>query len=180
MTSFQPKGYFSLFFVFLLERMCLYGVRALLVLFMAKNLLFSAEKSGTYYAWYVGVLSLSPILGGFIADMWLGQRKALVASISITVCGCLLLAVSALTNSTTLFYVATIFVARRDMCVSLATSDQIHPRPHGAEGHPKQVPVQTEQVASIAWHTGYYWLQALINKRHITIHLIANNDPNQS
>jgi len=106
MKSFQPKGYFSLFFIFMLERLYFYGVRALLVLFMVKYLLFSVDKASIHYGWYLGALAFSPILGGLIADLWLGQRKTLFWSFVISIFGCILLAVSSLTSSVAVFYIA--------------------------------------------------------------------------
>jgi POT family proton-dependent oligopeptide transporter len=99
MNSFQPKGYFPLFFIFMFERLYFYGVRALLILFMLKYLLFSTEKAGDLYGWYIGILGFSPILGGLIADIWLGQRKTLIWSVVMAILGCVFLAASSLTSS---------------------------------------------------------------------------------
>jgi POT family proton-dependent oligopeptide transporter len=74
----QPKGLFLLFFVEMWERFSYYGMRALLVLYMVKYLQFSTEKSGQIYGWYTGMVYLTPLLGGYIADRYLGQRKSIV------------------------------------------------------------------------------------------------------
>ena len=74
----QPKGLFLLFFVEMWERFSYYGMRALLVLYMVKYLQFSTEKSGQVYGWYTGMVYLTPLLGGYIADRYLGQRKCIV------------------------------------------------------------------------------------------------------
>ncbi len=74
----QPKGLFLLFFVEMWERFAYYGMRALLVLYMVKVLLYSTEKSGQIYGWYTGMVYLTPLLGGYIADRYLGQRKCIV------------------------------------------------------------------------------------------------------
>src|SRR3989339_1422015 len=81
----QPKGLFLLFFVEMWERFSYYGMRALLVLYMVKYLQFSTEKSGQVYGWYTGMVYLTPLLGGYIADRYLGQRKCIVI-------GCVLMA----------------------------------------------------------------------------------------
>ena len=91
MNSFQPKGYYSLFTIFALERMCYYGVRALLVLFMTKFLLLDVAKAGNLYGWFLGVTIATPILGGLIIDKWLGQKKAVFTSIIAIIIGCGLL-----------------------------------------------------------------------------------------
>ena len=110
MNTFQPKGYFPLFFIFMFERMYFYGVRALLVLFMIKHLMFSTDKASSYYGWYLAALSFSPVIGGFISDIWLGRKKALLWSIIVAIFGCVLLAVSSLASSALLFYAATFFI----------------------------------------------------------------------
>jgi len=74
----QPKGLFLLFFVEMWERFSYYGMRALLVLYMIKFLQFSTEKAGQIYGWYTGMVYLTPLIGGYIADRYLGQRKAIV------------------------------------------------------------------------------------------------------
>lgn len=74
----QPKGLFLLFFVEMWERFSYYGMRALLVLYMVKSLQFTTEKASHVYGWYTGLVYLTPLLGGYIADRYLGQRKAIV------------------------------------------------------------------------------------------------------
>ncbi|PIU19731.1 MAG: MFS transporter [Elusimicrobia bacterium CG08_land_8_20_14_0_20_59_10] len=74
----HPKGLFLLFFVEMWERFSYYGMRALLMLYMVKFLMYSTEKSAHIYGWYTGVVYLTPLLGGYIADRYLGQRKSIV------------------------------------------------------------------------------------------------------
>ncbi len=74
----QPKGLFLLFFVEMWERFSYYGMRALLMLYMVGPLMFSTEKASHVYGWYTGLVYLTPLLGGYIADRYLGQRKAIV------------------------------------------------------------------------------------------------------
>jgi len=74
----QPKGLFLLFFVEMWERFSYYGMRALLVLYMVKSLQFTTEKASHVYGWYTGLVYLTPLLGGYISDRYLGQRKAIL------------------------------------------------------------------------------------------------------
>jgi POT family proton-dependent oligopeptide transporter len=60
------------------ERFSYYGMRALLVLYMVKYLMFTTEKSGQIYGWYTGMVYFTPLLGGYIADRYLGQRKSII------------------------------------------------------------------------------------------------------
>lgn len=78
LTENQPKGLFLLFFVEMWERFSYYGMRALLVLYMWKVLQFSQEQASHIYGWYTGMVYLTPLLGGYIADRYLGQRKAIL------------------------------------------------------------------------------------------------------
>lgn len=74
----HPKGLYLLFFTEMWERFSYYGMRALLVYYMTKSLMFSQEKSSQIYGLYTGFVYFTPFFGGIIADRWLGQRKAVV------------------------------------------------------------------------------------------------------
>lgn len=73
----HPKALYLLFFVEMWERFSYYGMRALLVLYMVQNLAYSTQKAGNIYGFYTGLVYLTPILGGYIADKYLGQRKSI-------------------------------------------------------------------------------------------------------
>ncbi|NLF83087.1 MAG: peptide MFS transporter, partial [Candidatus Gastranaerophilales bacterium] len=64
----HPKGLYFLFFVEMWERFSYYGMRALLTLYMVKYLLFSTEKAGNIYGMYTGLVYLTPLIGGYLAD----------------------------------------------------------------------------------------------------------------
>jgi len=74
----HPRGLYLLFGVEMRDRFSYYGMRSLLVLYMTKQLLFSTEKSGSVYGWYTGLVYLTPLLGGYIADRYLGARKCIL------------------------------------------------------------------------------------------------------
>lgn len=75
----HPKGLYLLFFVEMWERFSYYGMRALLVLYMvdAGALAFSVEKAGKIYGLYTGLVYFTPLIGGYIADKYLGQRACI-------------------------------------------------------------------------------------------------------
>lgn len=77
MLKEHPKGLILLFFVEMWERFSYYGMKALLVLYMVKVLLFSTEKAGNIYGLYTGLVYFTPIIGGYLADRFLGQRKCI-------------------------------------------------------------------------------------------------------
>lgn len=73
----HPKGLYLLFFTEMWERFSYYGMRALLVLYMIQNLMFSNQKAGDIYGLYTGFVYLTPLIGGYIADRFLGQRRCI-------------------------------------------------------------------------------------------------------
>ena len=73
----HPKGLFYLFFAELWERFSFYGMRALLVLYMTKQLIFDDEFSFGVYAAYMSLVYVTPIIGGVVADNYLGYRKSI-------------------------------------------------------------------------------------------------------
>ncbi|MFA5161811.1 MAG: peptide MFS transporter [Elusimicrobiales bacterium] len=90
----HPKGLYMLFSVELWERFGYYGMRALLTLYMVKYLMFSTEKSGSVYGWFTGLVYLAPLLGGYIADRYLGQRKCITIGAILMSAGYFLLGFS--------------------------------------------------------------------------------------
>ena len=74
----HPKGLYILFFTEMWERFSFYGMRALLIFYLTRHFLYSSEDSALLYGSYLALVFLSPLLGGYLADRWLGQRKAVL------------------------------------------------------------------------------------------------------
>jgi POT family proton-dependent oligopeptide transporter len=74
----HPKGLFVLFFAELWERFNFYGMRALLIFYMAKTFLFDDEFGPLSYGAYNGLVYATPLIGGMIADRILGYRRAII------------------------------------------------------------------------------------------------------
>jgi POT family proton-dependent oligopeptide transporter len=74
----HPRGLIYLFFAELWERFSFYGMRALLILYMTKHLLYSDDMSFGVYAAYGSLVYASPLIGGMIADRIIGYRKAII------------------------------------------------------------------------------------------------------
>ncbi len=77
----HPKGLYSLFFTEMWERFSYYGMRALLVLYLTSTAMkggFGLDRANALeiYAIFTGLVYLTPIIGGLLADKFLGQRKA--------------------------------------------------------------------------------------------------------
>ena len=72
----HPKGLYMLFFAEMWERFSYYGMRALLIFYLTQHWLFSDSKSNLIYGAYTSLVYITPVLGGYLADRYLGQRKA--------------------------------------------------------------------------------------------------------
>ncbi len=77
-TAGHPRGLYVLFGAEMWERFSYYGMRALLVLYLWKHLKYAQADAKTIYGIYTGLVYLTPLLGGFLADKVLGQRKAIL------------------------------------------------------------------------------------------------------
>ncbi|NCC24678.1 MAG: MFS transporter [Deltaproteobacteria bacterium] len=74
----HPKGLYVLFFTEMWERFSYYGMRALLIFYMVKHLLFTHAHASQVYGLYTGLVYFTPFFGGLLADRVLGQRKTVI------------------------------------------------------------------------------------------------------
>ncbi|MBF0316270.1 MAG: peptide MFS transporter [Oligoflexia bacterium] len=74
----HPKGLYVLFFTEMWERFSYYGMRALLVYYMMKQLMFPQDKASQIYGLYTGFVYFTPFFGGLLADRFLGQRRTVI------------------------------------------------------------------------------------------------------
>ena len=74
----HPKGLFVLFFAEMWERFSYYGMRALLIFYLTQHWLYNDEKASVIYGAYTALVYIAPVLGGYLADRYLGQRKAVL------------------------------------------------------------------------------------------------------
>lgn len=74
----HPKGLFVLFFAEMWERFSYYGMRALLIFYLVQHWLFSESEAGVIYGAYTALVYITPVIGGYLADRYLGQRKAVL------------------------------------------------------------------------------------------------------
>jgi len=89
----HPRGLFVLFYAEMWERFSYYGMRALLILYLTKWWLFDDGKSNLIYGAYTSLVYITPVLGGWLADRYLGQRKAVLFGGILLAFGHLLMAV---------------------------------------------------------------------------------------
>lgn len=74
----HPKGLYLLFATEMWERFSYYGMRAIFILFMTKALFMSNAEASTIYGSYTGLVYLTPLLGGYIADRFWGNRRSIL------------------------------------------------------------------------------------------------------
>lgn len=99
----HPTGLFALFFAEMWERFSYYGMRALLVLYMAKGFLqYNDADSYRVYGAYTALVYMTPFFGGMIADRLIGARRAVILGGLFMAAGHLLMTVEAAAP----FYVA--------------------------------------------------------------------------
>jgi POT family proton-dependent oligopeptide transporter len=74
----HPKGLYVLFFAEMWERFSYYGMRALLILYLVRHWLYSDGEANLIYGAYTSLVYITPVLGGYLADRYLGQRRAVL------------------------------------------------------------------------------------------------------
>jgi POT family proton-dependent oligopeptide transporter len=107
----HPRGLRTLFFTELWERFSFYGMRAILILFMtapvaAGGLGFETADAGVVYGTYTALVYMLSLPGGWLADRFLGQRRATLWGGVLILCGHVSLAVPSLPS----FYLGLAFV----------------------------------------------------------------------
>ena len=73
----HPKGLYLLFMTEMWERFSYYGMRAIFVLYMTKMLLMGDAEASEIYGSYTGLVYLTPLLGGYLSDRFLGNRRSI-------------------------------------------------------------------------------------------------------
>jgi POT family proton-dependent oligopeptide transporter len=101
----QPRGLTILFLTNMWEQFSYYGMRALLVYYMTKQLLIPQQQSSFIYGTYTAFAYFTPIVGGAIADRYLGKRAAVIIGASTMAAGHFMMAFEPL------FYVALATIA---------------------------------------------------------------------
>ncbi len=74
----HPKGLYMLFFAEMWERFSFYGMKALLILYLTKHWLYDSGPANLILGAYASLVYITPVLGGWLADKYLGQRKAVL------------------------------------------------------------------------------------------------------
>ena len=101
----HPRGLTILFLTNMWEQFSFYGMRALLVYYMTRQLMIDQERSSYIYGAYAACAYFTPIIGGVLADRRLGKRRSVITGASIMAAGHFMMAFEPL------FYVALATIA---------------------------------------------------------------------
>lgn len=74
----HPKGLYVLFFAEMWERFNYYGMRAIFSLYLINALMYDKAFTSSVYGYYTGLVYLTPLLGGYIADKYWGNRRSFI------------------------------------------------------------------------------------------------------
>ncbi len=83
----HPRGLIILFFAEMWERFSYYGMRGILIFYLTQHLLFDQATASAQYGSYTALVYLLPLLGGLLADRYLGTRKAVAFGALLLVAG---------------------------------------------------------------------------------------------
>jgi proton-dependent oligopeptide transporter, POT family len=72
----HPRGLFVLFFAEMWERFSYYGMRAILIFYLMQHWLYARPDAYVVYGAYTALVYITPVIGGYLADRYIGQRKA--------------------------------------------------------------------------------------------------------
>ena len=113
MVMDHPASLFVLFFTEMWERFSYYGMRALLTVFLVSELLnggwgWNNEEALKLYGLYTGLVYLTPLLGGMIADRFTGYRKAILIGALVMTLGHISMALEGFSSN--FFYVGLLFM----------------------------------------------------------------------
>lgn len=108
----HPSGLYLLSFIEMWERFSYYGMRSLLVLYMIKELMMPEQQAGNIYGLYTGFVYLTPLIGGYIADRYSGQRNCIFTGMILMSLGLFMLAF----GGTDLFFCSLFFMICANGC----------------------------------------------------------------
>jgi len=89
----MPKGIFVLLYTEFWELFGRFGITAILVLYLTKTLHFTDARAFTIYATFIALIFVTPVIGGFLCDHYLGKKHAMNLGIIMMACGNLILVI---------------------------------------------------------------------------------------
>jgi POT family proton-dependent oligopeptide transporter len=109
MLKHHPRGLIILFFAEMWERFSYYGMRGILIFFLTQHFLFDDAMAGSTYGSYTSLVYLLPLIGGILADRYIGTRKAIAFGALLLVAGHGMMALEGSPSTETLTYGGTAY-----------------------------------------------------------------------
>ncbi len=91
--SKHPKALWLIISIYMWEYFSFYGMRALLILYLTQELLLNDTMSYAIYGSYVTLVYMTPIIGGMIADKYIGFKRAVILGAILMACGHLIIGI---------------------------------------------------------------------------------------
>ncbi|MBO9546624.1 oligopeptide:H+ symporter [Caulobacter sp.] len=110
----HPRGLIICFLAEMWERFSYYGMRGLLIFYLTQHFLFDPKVASGHYGSYTSLVYIVPLLGGFLADRYLGTRKAVAFGAILLVAGHLAMAVEGKPAVQTLTYAGQTYEFKSD------------------------------------------------------------------
>src|SRR5436853_4126673 len=92
----HPIGLYILFLTQMWERFSFFGMLALLILYLNNYFRMPQDGASSVFKWYTSAIYFTPLVGGYLADRLLGNRRAVVVGLVLMAAGHFLMAFSAL------------------------------------------------------------------------------------
>ncbi|MBI5941968.1 MAG: MFS transporter [Caulobacterales bacterium] len=174
----HPKGLFILFFAEMWERFSYYGMRGILIFYLTQHFLFKDDYASGLYGSYTSLVYLLPLLGGILADRYIGTRKAIAFGALLLVAGHGMMAIEGAPAQQTLNYQGAAYSmqvegrgAERNVCIKVG--EGCYGFGAGENGALKinDLPAASPLPASLA--QGSYEMKETRNSTYVNIFFLA-------
>jgi len=174
----HPKGLFILFFAEMWERFSYYGMRGILIFYLTQHFLFKDDYASGLYGSYTSLVYLLPLLGGILADRYIGTRKAIAFGALLLVAGHGMMAIEGQPAKQTLNYQGAAYEMQvegrgSDRKVCIQVGQGCHAFGAGENGALviKDLPAASPLPASLA--QGSYEMKETRNATYVNIFFLA-------
>ena len=174
----HPKGLFILFFAEMWERFSYYGMRGILIFYLTQHFLFKDDYASGLYGSYTSLVYLLPLLGGILADRFIGTRKAIAFGALLLVAGHGMMAIEGAPAQQTLNYQGAAYAMQvtgrgSDRTVCIKVGEGCHSFGPGENGALKinDMPAASPLPASLAH--GSYEMKETRSSTYVNIFFLA-------
>jgi POT family proton-dependent oligopeptide transporter len=174
----HPKGLFILFFAEMWERFSYYGMRGILIFYLTQHFLFKDDYASGLYGSYTSLVYLLPLLGGILADRYIGTRKAIAFGALLLVAGHGMMAIEGQPAKQTLNYQGAAYEMQvqgrgSDRKVCIQVGEGCYAFGAGEKGvlEIKDMPAASPLPASLA--PGAYEMKETRNSTYVNIFFLA-------